>query len=80
MVYSLIIGGTSGTGTGKSSICKQLLDEIKENVIIICHDMYYKDFPYLPVAERGLQNFDNPDALDNELFVSHFVALKKEIL
>lgn len=77
MGYPVIIGVAGGTGAGKSTICRQLAGEIKEDVIIVSHDMYYKDLSYLPVAERDLQNFDHPDALDNELFVSHLVALKK---
>ncbi len=39
-------------------------------------DSYYLDLSHLTMAERRLRNYDHPDALDSDLFVSHLDSLK----
>ena len=73
----IIVGIAGGTGSGKSTLCKQIAGKFEEDVTIVSHDMYYKDLSQLPVSERDQQNFDHPEALDNELFVSHLSKLKE---
>ena len=43
----LIIGITGGTGSGKSTVCKAIIDNIpEENIAILEQDAYYKDQAY----------------------------------
>ena len=47
-----------------------------ELISFIQHDAYYKDLSDLPLAQRAMQNFDHPDALDNDLLIRHLKELK----
>ena len=74
----ILIGIAGGTGSGKSSIAKSLLEEYGEGeVVVIEQDAYYRDLSDLSIEERQLQNFDHPDAIDIELFNQQLIALIK---
>jgi uridine kinase len=73
----VIIGVAGGTGSGKTTIARQILKLAgTEQISLIEHDAYYKDLSHMPPAERDLANFDHPDALENELLVEHLKELK----
>ena len=73
---SILIGIAGGTGSGKTSISKELLVEYgKGEVVVIQQDSYYKDLSYMKFEERQLQNFDHPDAIDIKLFNKQITAL-----
>jgi uridine kinase len=77
-VKPLIIGIAGGTGSGKSTIAKNIAAGVPgDQVTIIDHDAYYRHHPELTSNERGELNFDHPDALETSLLVSHLVQLKK---
>ena len=49
----LIIGITGGTGSGKSTVCKAIIDNIpEENIATLEQDAYYKDQSHLTFEER----------------------------
>ena len=57
----LIIGITGGTGSGKSSVCKSIIENIpEENIAILEQDAYYKDQTHLTFEERLKTNYDHP--------------------
>ena len=64
----IIIGIAGGSGSGKTRLVKNILNELNENkVISIEVDSYYKDLSHLPFEERSKNNFDHPDAFDFKL-------------
>ncbi len=73
----LIIGIAGGTGSGKTTVVHQIMNELPESEVgIISQDSYYKETNHLSYDERVLTNFDHPRAIDFELLVSHLKELK----
>jgi len=73
----LVIGVAGGTGSGKTTVAQAILKRAgTRQISLIQHDAYYKDLSALPLPQRAMMNFDHPDALDNELLVTHLKELK----
>ncbi|WP_298221702.1 uridine kinase [Flavobacterium sp.] len=73
----LIIGIAGGTGSGKTTVVHQIMNELPETEVgIISQDSYYKDNSNLSFDERALINFDHPRAIDFDLLVQHLQELK----
>ena len=74
----LIIGIAGGTGSGKSTVVRKILERLPQGeVVLLPQDSYYKDSSHLPLEERLEINFDHPDSIEFELLVKHLKALKK---
>jgi uridine kinase len=74
---SVVIGVAGGTGSGKTTVAREILRRAgTDQISLIQHDAYYKDLSGLPPAQRAMQNFDHPDALDNALLIAHLQELK----
>ncbi|HPF11730.1 MAG TPA: uridine kinase [Flavobacteriaceae bacterium] len=74
----LIIGIAGGTGSGKTTVVSQIIEELPESeVCVISQDSYYKDTSHLSYEERVKINFDHPQAIDFELLVAHLKELRK---
>lgn len=74
----LIIGIAGGTGSGKTTVARSVIDRLGSGkVTFISQDNYYKDNPHLSLAERELINYDHPFAFDNELLIEHLSQLKE---
>lgn len=74
----LIIGIAGGTGSGKTTVVNQILNELPETEVgIISQDSYYKKNNNMSYEERSNINFDHPRAIDFELLVEHLKALKQ---
>ncbi len=74
----IVIGITGGTGSGKSTVAKEIFKSInKKNVVIIEQDSYYKDQSNLTFEERLKTNYDHPFAFDNDLLLEHLDMLLK---
>lgn len=72
----LIIGITGGTGSGKSTVCKAIIESTpEENIAILEQDAYYKDQIHLLFEERLKTNYDHPLAFDNDLLIKHIKEL-----
>lgn len=72
----LTIGVAGGTGSGKTTVTKALVDACgAENVAFIPHDAYYRDYEHLPLEDRVRINWDHPDSLETELLVSQLACL-----
>ena len=78
----LVIGIAGGTGSGKTTVVNQILNELPvDEVCVISQDSYYKSTDNLSYEERIKINFDHPRAIDFELLEQHIITLKsgKEI-
>ena len=74
---TVVIGMAGGTGSGKTTVAREILRRAgTEQISLIQHDAYYKDLGDLPLTQRAMQNFDHPDALDNDLLITHLKELK----
>ena len=72
-----IIGIAGGTGSGKTTVVRKLLERLpKGEVVVIPQDSYYKDSSHVPVEERQNINFDHPDAFEWPLLAKHIEQLK----
>ncbi|MEN8138161.1 MAG: uridine kinase [Bacteroidota bacterium] len=73
----LIIGIAGGTGSGKTTVVRKIIDGLNKNdVAILSQDSYYKDNSHLDLEERKKLNFDHPNSLEFELLVEHIKDLK----
>lgn len=74
---TITIAVAGGSGAGKSTVARVILDRIgAEHIAYLPQDAYYRDLKDLPEAEHAHINFDHPDSLDTDLFVEHLEALK----
>ena len=75
----ILIGITGGTGSGKSTVSKEIFKSIHEkDITIIEQDSYYKDQSELTFEERVKTNYDHPFAFDNVLLKEHLEALLRK--
>jgi len=74
-VRPLVIGIAGGTGSGKTTLTRALIESFEEQVAVVFHDNYYKKNDHLTYEERCLLNYDAPDAFDNDLLVKQLDAL-----
>jgi uridine kinase len=73
----MIIGICGGTGSGKTTVARRILDNVRDEcVIFLQQDSYYRNLGDMPIELRHQINFDHPDALDNDLFINHVKALR----
>lgn len=74
----LIIGIAGGTGSGKTTVVDQIVEELPvDEVCVISQDSYYHDTSHLSLEERVKINFDHPKAIDFDLLVGHLKELRE---
>lgn len=73
----MILGIAGGTGSGKTTLTRKLIQRFGEEVSVIHHDNYYKAHHDMPYEERTRLNYDHPDSFDTELLVEALKELKK---
>ncbi len=74
----MIIGICGGTGSGKTTISRAIVDSVgKEKVVLVEQDSYYRNLADMPLDERHQANFDHPDSLDSDMLVNHILRLKQ---
>lgn len=73
-----IIGIAGGTGSGKTTVVKKIIETFRnnQNVAIIPQDSYYNDTTHLTMDERRQINFDHPDAFDWKLLIKQIKQLR----
>ncbi len=74
----VIIGVAGGTGSGKTTVAKEIFRQFpKQSIVLIEQDAYYKDQRDKKFEERVLTNYDHPLAFDNDLLYQHLLQLVK---
>jgi uridine kinase len=74
----LIVGIAGGTGSGKTTVVRKLLESFPNGeVIVMPQDSYYKDNRHISLEERQKINFDHPDSVEFSLLIDHLKLLKK---
>ena len=72
----LVIGIAGGTGSGKTTLMKNLIARFGDVVTVLSHDNYYRRHDELTYEERSALNYDEPAAMETELMVQHLDALR----
>ena len=72
----LIIGIAGGSGSGKTTVVRAISEHLKENVVVIPQDSYYKDMSHATEEEKRVHNFDHPDSVDFDLLHKQLKELK----
>ncbi|NBW82047.1 uridine kinase [bacterium] len=73
----MIVGVSGGSGSGKTTFCRQLVSRLGEQQVVhLKQDSYYRDLSHLTSAERDAVNFDHPQALEFDLLCDHLKKLK----
>ena len=73
----IVIGIAGGTGSGKTTITRKIMQSFGGNVSVIYHDNYYKAHHNMSYEERSRLNYDHPDAFDTELLISDRKKLRR---
>ena len=78
-----IIGVAGGTASGKTTVCKCIINSLKEGnlsnkVLILSQDSFYKPLTpsQISLAVKGQYNFDHPDAFDMELMLEKIQKIR----
>jgi uridine kinase len=72
-----VIAIAGGTGSGKTTFAKKIVDQLPNHVSLLTHDAYYRDNRHLSYEDRCQLNYDHPDAFDTDLFIEHVRSLKE---
>ena len=73
----LVIGVAGGSGSGKTTVVRRIVDALDEaRVTVLEHDRYYRDRNDLRLEERAALNYDHPDSLETDLMVRHVNELR----
>ncbi|ELK45537.1 uridine kinase [Halobacillus sp. ACCC02827] len=72
----VVIGVAGGTGSGKTSVTKSIIQRFTDKTLLMLEqDYYYKDQSHLPFEERLETNYDHPLAFDNDLLIEQLEQL-----
>jgi uridine kinase len=69
----ILIGVGGCSGSGKTTLARELATQLDGTLFPL--DLYYRDLSQFPLDSRHKQNFDHPDSLESELFITHIRAL-----
>jgi uridine kinase len=78
MSQAVALGVAGGTGSGKTTVARALLESVgADRISFLAQDAYYKDIEWESVEQLEAHNFDHPDAVDNNLLTDHVYELKQ---
>jgi uridine kinase len=72
-----ILGIAGGSGSGKSTIARAILEALAPGGgVLLEQDHYYRAQSHLLLEEREKVNYDHPDALEIDLLLAHLDELR----
>ena len=72
----LVIGLAGGSGSGKTTVAKEISKRLpQDRILILPEDAYYNDNSALTMEERKKVNYDHPSAYDTNLLIEQLKAL-----
>mgnify|MGYP000231638769 CR=1 FL=1 len=72
----LVIGIAGGSGSGKTTVSKEISKRLPaDRVLILTEDAYYNDNSALSMDERKKINYDHPNAYDTDLLIEQLQDL-----
>ena len=72
----LVFGIAGGTGSGKTTLMKNIIQRYGDSVCVLSHDNYYRRLDHLTYEERTKINYDEPAALETDLMARHLDSLR----
>lgn len=72
----IVIGIAGGTGSGKTTITRKIIQRFGNDVCVVHHDSYYKAHHDMPFEERCRLNYDHPNAFDTDMLIDAVKGLK----
>ena len=72
----MVIGISGGSGSGKTTVVRAIMEKLNQKVVVIPQDCYYKDSSNLTDEEKRVHNFDHPDAIEWSLLCEQLKDLK----
>jgi uridine kinase len=73
----MVIGIAGGSGSGKTTLSKKIKEVFNDEVVILCHDYYYKSNEGISLEERKKLNYDHPNSFDTDLLIYQLNKLKE---
>ena len=73
----MVIGIAGGTGSGKTTITRKLIQRFGGDVSVIYHDNYYKAHHDMSYEQRCKLNYDHPEAFDTYMLIDALRELKR---
>ena len=74
MAKPIVVGITGGSGSGKTSFMRKLIDNLPD-ASLHSMDNYYIDIDHQPRDENNVENFDKLESIDTDRFVSDLEKL-----
>lgn len=73
----IVIGVAGGTGSGKTTLVKALVNRFGDNITVLSHDNYYKRHDDMTYEERSKLNYDAPESFDTQGLIRDLRALRR---
>ncbi|MFC7441918.1 uridine kinase [Laceyella putida] len=71
----VVIGVAGGSGSGKTTVARKLVEQFADSVVYLEQDSYYKDQSHLSLEERQQTNYDHPLSFDTNLLIEQLTQL-----
>lgn len=72
----LVIGVAGGTGAGKTTVARAIIDAVGvDRIAVLPEDAYYREYAHHSEAERMAINWDHPDSIEVELLLEQLQRL-----